>query len=221
MNLRVLPGPLRCAAAAAALLLALPMDAPSAAEPDLEQQKAEFALNFAKFTYWPPDRFPAVGGKFTLCQFRGTARLTRALAALQGRSVQGHPIEFRRIDNLAQAPACMLLFSAGRAPELLASDAVLTVGDGVRFAQQGGMIGFVQNGSRLGFEVNLAAMQRSGFAMSSQALSLASRVIEPAEHASAALQQQPRFVPAASDAMTASPGPAPIEPADQPPGRGR
>lgn len=201
----------------AAALLAAAGVAP-AAEADSYEQKAEFTVNFAKFSYWPPGRFPPKGGKFTLCQLQGNNRLARALGALEGRTVQGYPIEFRRIENPAQASGCVLLYAAGRAPQLRASDAVLTVGNGASFAQQGGMIGLLQDGQRLRFEVNLAALQRSGIVMSSQVLSLASNLIDAS--VLSATEPQPGFLPAATQAPRLSPIP-PVESAVQPLARGR
>ncbi|MEO8249467.1 MAG: YfiR family protein [Burkholderiales bacterium] len=165
-----------------------------ASDPDLASQKAEFAVNFAKFTDWPPGRFPLTAGTFALCQYRGSAQLTRALMALSGRTIQGYKIEYRRIERIAEAPNCMLLFAGGRPPQLKPEDSVLTVGDGAQFAQQGGMIGFVIDGDKLKFEVNLAAMQRSGLSISSAVLSLATNVIEPAPRMHAG--QPPTFIPA-------------------------
>lgn len=191
-----------------------------AADPEFDRQKAEFTVNFAKFAYWPPGRFPPESGKFTLCQFRGSSQLARALAALEGRTVQGFPIEFRRLENLAQAPGCMLLFTTGRPPQLRPSDSVLTVGSGASFAQQGGMIGLLQDGARLRFEINLAAMQRSGIVMSSQVLSLASNVIDPSVSVPDA-GQQPWFLPATTPAPDPGSSTPPAEPAFQPPARGR
>lgn len=202
---------------AAAALLACA--AAAAAEPaDPEWQKAEFVLNFAKFTQWPPGRLEAAGGRFRLCQLHGSEPLAQALGALQGRPVQGHPIEFRRLDSLGQASGCMLLFTSGKAPQLRGPDAVLTVGSGASFAQQGGMIGLTQDGERLRFEVNLGALQRAGIVLPSQVLSLASSVIEASALASA--ERQSWLLPAAAQPPSVSPIP-PSEAAVHPRTRGR
>lgn len=185
----------------------------------MDRQKAEFILNFAKFSYWPRSRLLAEDGRFTLCQLGGSARLARALAALEAQTVRGHRITFRRIENAAQASDCMLLFTSGRPPPLHTSDAVLTVGNGIGFAQQGGMIGLLQDGAQLKFEVNLAALQRADILMSSQVLSLASNVIEASMLTASG--RQSRFLPASTFAPDPVLEPLPALPAVQPTDRGR
>ncbi len=152
-----------------------------AADPDETQVLAAFTLNFAKFTDWPAERMAE--GQFTLCQLGGGERLSSALQGLEGRTVQGLRIVFRHIDSGLEAGRCMLLFAANLVPPPLpAGAAVLTVGDEPGFAQHGGMIGFVRDGSRLRFEVNLGALQRADLMLSSHVLSLATNVIEAAPH---------------------------------------
>ncbi|MEO9103276.1 MAG: YfiR family protein [Burkholderiales bacterium] len=53
-------------------------------------------------------------------------------------------------------------------------------GDEPGFAQHCGMIGFVRDGARLRFEVNLGALKRANLMLSSQVLSLATNVIDSA-----------------------------------------
>ncbi len=149
------------------------------ADTDETQVLAAFTLNFAKFTEWPADRLAA--GHFTLCQLGGSERLASALQALQERTVQGLRIEFRRIDSGLEASRCMVLFAANLVPPPLPPGAaVLTIGDEPGFAQHGGMIGFVRDGARLRFEVNLGALKRADLMLSSHVLSLATNVIDSA-----------------------------------------
>jgi hypothetical protein len=73
----------------------------------------------------------------------------------------------------------MVFVSAGeerRIPDLLRSGAVgrvLVVGESAGFAQAGGMMNFVMDGSRVRFEVNLRAATRAGLKLSSRLLSMA------------------------------------------------
>ena len=152
------------------------------ADADETQVLAAFTLNFAKFTEWPQPRLAE--GQFTLCQLGGSERLTQALQALQERTVQGLRIEFRRIDSGLEAARCMLLFAASLVPPPLPEGAaVLTIGAEPGFAQHGGMIGFVRDGTRLRFEVNVGALRRAGLMVSSHVLSLATNVIDGATNA--------------------------------------
>jgi hypothetical protein len=58
----------------------------------------------------------------------------------------------------------------------LASAPVLTVGNGERFLEQGGMLEFVPEGKRIRFDVNLRAASAAGLTLSSQLLQVARRV---------------------------------------------
>jgi hypothetical protein len=60
--------------------------------------------------------------------------------------------------------------------EALDKSAVLTVSDIPQFSQRRGMIQFVLEGSRIRFEVNLAATQRAGLVLSSELLKVATAV---------------------------------------------
>jgi len=53
---------------------------------------------------------------------------------------------------------------------------VLTVSDADRFARKGGMIGLVNEGGKIRFEINLKAAEQAGIKLSSQLLKLASIV---------------------------------------------
>lgn len=151
------------------------------AEADEAQLQAAFTLNFAKFTEWPAARL--ADGRFVLCQLGGNERLADALRALEGRTVQGLPIEFRRIDSGLEASRCLLLFAANLVPPPLADGAaVLTVGAEPGFAQHGGMIGLLRDGARLRFEVNVDALKRAGLVLSSHVLALSASVIGGSAH---------------------------------------
>ena len=166
----------------ALLVGALLPTAEPAAEADEAQLQAAFTLNFAKFTEWPAARLTE--GHFTLCQLGGNERLAQALQALEDRTVQGLPIQFRRIESALEASACLLLFTAGLVPPPLADGAaVLTVGSEPGFARHGGMIGFVRDAARLRFEVNADALRRAGLVLSSSVLALSTSVIGGSPHA--------------------------------------
>ena len=164
-----------------ALAGALQQAGEAAAEADEAPLQAAFVLNFARFTEWPAARLAE--GRFTLCQLGGSERLAQALQALEGRTVQGLPIRFRRIDSALESARCLLLFTGSLVPPPLPEGAaVLTVGAEPGFAQHGGMIGLVRDGMRLRFEVNVDALRQAGLSLSSHVLALASSLIGGAPH---------------------------------------
>ena len=183
------------------LLLSAPASHAAGSGMQDSARKARFAINFAKFTEWPPDRLPPVGGAFTLCQMGGSASLRRTLIQAEGRTIQGFPIAFRQIAHIDESTGCMVLFvhAASALPPPQAP--VLTVGDGPGFAARGGMISFLNSGHGLAFEVNAVAMQRAGLTLSSQVLSLAASVIEPNRMAPGQANLSFRPVGAASASM--------------------
>lgn len=150
---------------------------PASGAPEYEV-KAAFLYNFARFATWPAAAFRDADAPLALC-VAGDDPFGPALAALEGK-----PVGERRIAVRLIAPAdwhgCHLLFVAHSAQdrfaelaEGLADRYLLTVGDTDGFATRGGVINFVLDGERVRFEVNLAALERSGVALSSHVLRLA------------------------------------------------
>ena len=150
------------------------------AAPDESAVQAAFVLNFAKFTEWPPAGQPARQSAMQLCQFGVRDELTQAFRALEGRSLQGAPIQWRKVSRLDEARGCHVLFvaEAGLSLVQLGGLPVLTVSDLPGFAQQGGVIGLVRQSGRLRFEVNRGVAQSAGLRLSADLLSLAMTVFD-------------------------------------------
>jgi hypothetical protein len=102
---------------------------------------------------------------------------------LEGKSVNGRPIEVHRLTSAVDAQAFHVIWvSASESRNLseilsvLNGVPVLTVSDIDDFMRRGGMIGFEMEGRRVRFNVNLAAADRAGLKISSEVLKLAKRV---------------------------------------------
>lgn len=145
--------------------------------------KAGFVFNFIKFTQWP------AGGAVAKAPLRlcstGPQVLQGQLALLQGRAVGARVLEIAPGALAANVRQCdVLFFAEGDADHLhtllrsLGSAPVLTVGDLPGFVQAGGMIGLRIEASRVRFDVNLAAAQRTGLMLNSQMLRLAGEVLQ-------------------------------------------
>lgn len=146
------------------------------------QVKAAFVLNFAKFVTWPAPAFASPQAPLIVCS---TARdaFAAALSALDGRVVQGHEVKVRRHARGDDPKGCHVLVVAGAEENrgadwirLTAGQPTLTVGDGEGFAEAGGIIGLVNAGNRIQFDINSAAAQRNGLTLSSQLLRLARNI---------------------------------------------
>ncbi len=145
--------------------------------------KAGFVFNFIKFTQWPAGG-DAANAPLRLCS-TGPQALQGQLAPLQGRVVGSRVLEIVPGAVAANVRQCDVLFLAeGDAERLgtllngLGHAPVLTVGDLPGFVQAGGMIGLRIEASRVRFDVNLAAAQRSGLVLNSQMVKLAGKVLQ-------------------------------------------
>jgi len=166
--------------ACAALLGVLGWTESAQAAPDESAVQAAFVLNFARFTEWPPSGTPGKLGAMQLCQFGVREDLAQAFRALEGRPLQGAPIQWRKVSRIDEVRGCHVLFVAesGLSLTQLAGLPVLTVSDLPGFAQQGGVIGLVRQSGRLRFEVNRGVAQAAGLRLSVDLLSLAMSVVD-------------------------------------------
>ena len=159
----------------AGLVLAVNLGA--AATPDY-QVKAAYLYNFAKFVEWPAGSSPVricVMGKDP---FGGTLDETVA-----GRSVNGRPLEARKLPEGGEPGGCQVIFfseadtekpeAALRAAEKAGA---LTVGESRAFQDGGGMIRFLEEGGKVRFDINLEAVKRARLQVSSQLLRVARSV---------------------------------------------
>ncbi len=144
--------------------------------------KAAFIYNFAKFTRWS-------GNKDRLCvavldapRFAATLSTT-----LEGKSVEGIPIDVKPVSEPEQLAACDLAFvPAARASsyaeiiDLLRDKPVFAVGDEAEFAEVGGLAAFYLADERVRFALNRETHRACGLDISSQLLRLG-RMIEGGE----------------------------------------
>lgn len=141
-------------------LLALTCIAPAASATREYQLKAAFLYNFTKFIEWPPERFPTpespiVIGVLGVNPFNG--ELTQVV---EGRLVNGRTVSVRSVATPEEAKSVHLLFvPAGQESRFeairsqLDANAVVTVGETVRFTALGGLIRFVTEADKIRFAV--------------------------------------------------------------------
>ncbi|MFY9821967.1 MAG: YfiR family protein [Thermoanaerobaculia bacterium] len=144
--------------------------------------KAAFLFNFTKFVEWPPAAFADERSPLKVCVL-GEDPFGKALHALAGDEVGGRRLSVTHLDRPGALETCHVLFvsrSEGeRLPQVLAGlhgAPVLTVGDTPGFIDQGGMINFILEGSKVRFDVNQEAAERAGIKISSRLLALAKHV---------------------------------------------
>ena len=150
--------------------------------------KAAFLYNFANFTEWPADVL-APGQPLSLCVMGDNAVADALEQTIKGRGVDNHELTVKVI-KAADAPilSCHLLYVSGldaRRTALLLyalnGKSVFTVGDGDRFAEEGGIAQLILENDRMRFAVNVAAAHRGKLKISSKLLSLAKIIKDPTD----------------------------------------
>jgi len=160
--------------------------APGATPLSEYQIKAAYLYYFTTFVDWPPDTFARTGGDLVIGvlgedPFGGLLDET-----LRGKTVNNRRLAVRRFTSPRDARDCHLLFISSSERDRLASilkglegSPVLTVGDLDQFAARGGQIAFRMEDKKVRFDINAAAVERSGVKISAQLMKLGRRVDGP------------------------------------------
>lgn len=170
------------AALTAAFAVARPT--PAFAVPTEYMVKAALVFNIMRFVEWPATSFPTADTPLVLA-IMGQDEVSDALRALRGQTVNGHPLEVRRVLTVEDARKCHVLYVAGsetrRANDIikaLRGASTLTVADIQHFAERGGQINMVFEDQRVRVFVNPASAEESRLKISAKLLSLAQIVGE-------------------------------------------
>ena len=144
--------------------------------------KAVFLFNFAKYVSWPATeigvRSPA---GIRICVTVNDAFFTLLKSAVEGEDVDGKPLQPVALTGLDDARTCQILFvGEANSPDgkawlnAVRGRQVLTVGNGPLNDET--VIAFVRDDNRIRFDINRAAAERHGLAVSSKLLRLARQV---------------------------------------------
>jgi len=157
-------------------------DVALAAEPNREYAvKAAFIYNFAQFTQWPAEAFPAADSPLTIGVIGDSnGPLETAVQQIAGKAVGTHAIAIKHVSGPGDAARCQLLVVSPNADEQLdeifkqvADKPVLTVGESDKFPWAGGCIRFVTEDNKVRFEINPDAADRAHLRISSKLMKLA------------------------------------------------
>lgn len=178
LTLRGLTG-LAAALALAGAVVGVAWAQSDAERPTEREVKAAFLYNFARFVEWPASAL-AERDAFVVCVVGDDAFGAVLEEAVRDKSLHGKSVVVKRSRTAARAPSCNVLYivelEGTNLPDLvrgLAAEPVLTVSDGERFAERGGMIQLRVEQNKVRFDVNAAATERAGLKASSQLLKLA------------------------------------------------
>ena len=147
-----------------------------------DRLKAAFVYNFVKFITWPGAAF-ASQTQITLCVVGKGGGIEEAFAPLAGRAAQGKSVMLRMGVDGNTLQGCELAYIAqsersrmSGVLQGLAGSSVLTVSDVENFAMSGGMIGLLNEGNKVVFEVNLDEMNKANLKVNAQLLKVAKAV---------------------------------------------
>jgi hypothetical protein len=166
--------------AVALLFFAGPKLAGQQRKPMEYQVKAAYLQNFGRFVEWPPAIRGSTEASFRICVLGDDPFGASLENVFAGEVIGERSVEAHRIARLKDSSSCHILFisasEADQVKQILSSldrAGVLTVSDIPRFLQSGGMIQFVSRDNRIRFEINLAAVESAGLALSSELLKVA------------------------------------------------
>ena len=165
------------AVASATFTLSTPLAAPQSQAEDA--LKAAYLYNFTKFIEWPDSAFSGTSAPFTVCVFADDRFRRDVQGILRDEKVRGRPIEIAPL-NIEDLKLCHLAYFGSaeadryskRLPELRMAP-VLTVGEGFRFLEHGGLIAFLLESDRVRFAVSRRAAGAAGLTVSSKLLRVA------------------------------------------------
>lgn len=171
---------LRVLGALIAGLVLLAGDASAAASE--HRVKAVFLFNFSRFVDWPPSAFVSPEAPFVIGVFGHNPFGSDLDDVARGETVNGRPLQIRRVQSVADAGACQILFipesEQARLDDVLAALAhasTLTVSD----LDGGAMIRLVTEKSKIRLRIDVESARAAGLTISSKLLRASEIVAAP------------------------------------------
>ena len=142
--------------------------------------KALFLLKFAQYVEWPAGAMADTNAPIVIGVVGSDHVGDELSEAIQGKTVNGHGFEIRRLAADADPGGCQILFISDRAASEVgrilgkaAGQPILTVGEDSAFAENDGMIDFVRKEENVRLEINVSSAKKAGLKISSKLLSVA------------------------------------------------
>ena len=141
--------------------------------------EAAFIFNIVKYTDWPSAILPK-DVNLVLCYVGESTPLGQSIAEFNGKQINLHNLEVRTTTRLSSLGSCHVIV-LGESDNLhllnkeIASTALI-IGNGERFADEGGGVGLFSIGNRIRFDINLDSTSASGLKISVNLLRLARNV---------------------------------------------
>jgi len=142
--------------------------------------KAGVLFRIIEYVEWPKEAMSNNPGALQIGLLGQIPFADVLLEVLNGKSIQGRELIVKRISDLREAANCQVVFIAAseksRISEIVAEikdRPVLTVGEVVGFAEQGGMVNLLAGPNRIVMEINRETTGKAKLSVSSQLLKLA------------------------------------------------
>jgi hypothetical protein len=150
-------------------------------QPSANALKSAFLFNFLKFVEWPARALPEKTSPMIIALLPDSSIRKDLEDVVQNRKIEEHPIQIKELKSATATPDdCHLLFidaahdtSATQILSKLKGRNVLTVGESDGFLQSGGMINFVQTGTKIRFQIQKDTAVAAGLQISAKLLSIA------------------------------------------------
>lgn len=129
--------------------------------------KTAFIYNFAKFVTWPDSAFASGNAPITV-GFVGADTLADEFQQnVTGKNANGRDFAIKKFASAAGVEGCQIVFVGDNGQVTAVTGAtkgkpILTVGGSDAFVSAGGMINFIDEGGRVGFDLDLTAANAVG-----------------------------------------------------------
>jgi len=152
---------------------------------NLNQHKALYLFNFAKYTEWPAGTFTDENAPFVL-GILGKDPFQSNLDIIKGKTIKGRKLLIKYCNSIQDIAGCHLLFICSSETNRLsqitqaAGPGVLTISETDGFLDHEGMINLITEQKTPGtqavaFEINQSAAKKAGLKLDTQLLKLARR----------------------------------------------
>ena len=147
--------------------------------------KSVFLYNFTQFVAWPPGAFSSSNDPFVIGILGEDPFGSILDAAVAGEKVAGHPVVIMRYKTLEELSTCHILYigrneliAGKKLLQSISARGILTVSEGNRFAEMGGVISFIYRNNKIRLLINPVAARNAQLSLSSKLLSV-SEIYEP------------------------------------------
>lgn len=165
---------------ALAVMLVLNTAPQTALALSLEEQTvlAALALNVVRFTTWPVEA--KIKNTINFCVV-GDNVVQQSFASLDGKAVGDKTLQVINLSKLRNFEQCHALYISDETKQNILLQVfveikklpLLTIGESIAFAEQGGMVGLENVNGKITLNVNLPVMRESNLTISSRLLKLA------------------------------------------------